>query len=101
MALRYLYNLPASKRICRACGKVIKRNIAVYKGELFHYGCLQEWRKKRYRCLDCGAILSRLELVEGSSLGVDYLACGVCGSTRIAPLREGGTPRITIRRMTI
>jgi len=102
MALRYLYReLSSSRRRCRGCGKTIRRNIALHKGELWHYGCLQEARQKRYRCLDCGAILSRLELVEGSSLGVDYLACGSCGSTRIRTLREWRPVPIGIGRVAI
>ena len=87
MSLRYLYRkYGASRRICEGCGRVIHRNIAVHRGELWHYGCLMEAKKKRWRCLGCGAALSKLETSETTILGETERSCGYCGSTALAPL---------------
>ena len=80
MALRYLYRkVPDEERKCEYCGKVIKRNIALYKGRYYHYGCLQLAREKRYRCTRCGAILSWLEIGEADVLGKTVRGCPYCG----------------------
>ena len=80
MSLRYVYRKFAAKqRICTGCGRIILRNIAVYQGELWHYGCLMEAQKKKYRCIQCGAYLSTLETSQITVGGDSARACGVCG----------------------
>lgn len=94
MSLRYLYRkFKPEQRICPGCGRSIQRNIAVHEGELWHYGCLQEAKKKRYRCMVCGAVLSRFEVSESLILGEKQLGCGVCGGD-VQPL--GGPQPIRI-----
>jgi len=80
MALRYLYRkLSKEERRCPYCGKVIQRNIAVHRGRYYHYGCLQEAKMKRYRCQNCGAVLSWLEIGEAEVLGRRVRSCPYCG----------------------
>jgi len=84
MSLRYLYNTKAPwERICPGCGRVIKRNIALHGDQPWHYGCLQEAKKKKYRCKSCGAILNTLETVRVSIIGREIRSCGFCGSSSI------------------
>jgi len=78
--LRQLYReLSAEERRCEYCGRVIHRNIDVYQGRLFHHGCRITASERRYRCTQCGAWLSWLELGEAEVLGRRVRSCPYCG----------------------
>lgn len=97
MSLRYLYRKYApEERICPGCRKPIIRNIAVHEGELWHYGCLQEAKQWKYRCLNCHRVLRKLDVAESQVMGVPLLSCRFCGSTGVQPLYSWSPPVIEV-----
>jgi DNA-directed RNA polymerase subunit RPC12/RpoP len=86
--LRQLYQeLSAEERRCEYCGGVIRRNIDIHNGRLYHHGCWLEASERRYRCLSCGAWLSWLELGEAYVQGRRVRSCPSCGG-RVRALRR-------------
>jgi len=88
MSLRYLYRRPSSQRICYACDQPILRNIALYDGELYHYGCLKEEEAKSFRCPECFSTLSGLETRWTEVDGIRTRACGNCGNPDLTNVWE-------------
>jgi len=96
MSLRYLYNTKAPwERICPGCGRVIERNIALHGDQPWHYGCLNLAKKKKYRCIGCGAVLNTLETVKATIAGREERHCGFCGSP-VQPLYTWRPPIVNI-----
>jgi hypothetical protein len=96
MSLRYLYRKAPWERICTGCGRVIQRNIALHGTQPWHYGCLQEAKRKKYRCRSCGAMLNTLETVKVTVIGRDVRSCGFCGSTGVIPIYTWTPPEVNV-----
>jgi len=96
MSLRYLYRtLAPEERICPSCGKPILRNIAVYEGDLWHYGCLQEAKRVKWRCRSCYAQLSTLQTIRATVGDQVIRACTRCGG-QVEPLYTWAPPQVNV-----
>ena len=66
--------------ICEGCGEPIHRNIAVFDGQLYHYGCLKRSKAKpTHLCLDCFAYLSGKGISKVTVGSVTMKHCKLCG----------------------
>lgn len=77
MALRWVYRkIPADKRTCVVCGKTIDRNAYIENGNLYHFGCYNLEKGKKFKCVECLGECNGLEtpMVDG------VRACPHCGN---------------------
>lgn len=90
MSLNQLYKkIPVEQRICEGCGESILRNIAVFDGELYHYGCLKRTKAKpTHQCIECFAYLSGKGISNVTVDGYTMKHCKQCGSPNLKPLRR-------------
>jgi len=88
--IRKVYkSVPVDKRICEGCGEPIIRNLAVFDGELYHYGCLKRTKAKpTHLCLNCFAYLSGKGISSVTVGGVTMKCCKMCEGSHLKPLRR-------------
>jgi len=81
---------PSGKWFCEECGKPIFRNVArTTDGRAHHWGCLKRGHAKpAWHCLQCGAELTRSQVVKVFIGGIYARTCGVCGGSPIEPYRN-------------
>jgi hypothetical protein len=97
MSLRYLYRVKSpAELVCQGCGRVVQRNIAVFNDEMWHYGCLNEAKRFKYRCAGCGADLRTLDTISVTLIGETVKSCRFCGGVRLDPLYPHGYPPFEI-----
>jgi len=87
MSLDQIYQrIPLAERICKGCGQPIQRNVIIFNGELYHWGCLKKTRAlPTHRCQDCFGFMNAAGMVKvnfGNSPSYQR-ACGNCGSPHL------------------
>jgi hypothetical protein len=81
---------PVRERICEGCGREVQRNLALFDGKPYHFGCLKKTRgRPTHQCLDCGSFLTRRGIVTTYiGGGVKVRSCVHCGSPMLKPLHR-------------
>lgn len=90
MSVNQLYKqIPLENRLCEGCGNPIQRNITIFNGKLFHYGCFKQSKAKpTHLCLDCFSYLTGKGISKVDFDGIRQKACGNCGSTNLRFLKR-------------
>lgn len=95
--------LPLEKRICESCARPIASNIALFDGQLWHWGHLKN--NERFgiavaQCLECGSFLSNRFVIRASYdvSGVQLEKnCGHCGSLQLRNLKKMTSQKVSVR----
>jgi len=71
---------PLGRWVCEECGNPIHRNVAItVDGRSHHFGCLKKGTAKpAWHCIQCGAELTRSEVVKAYVGGIMQRNCCFC-----------------------